>query len=165
MTVGALLPAGHRASTGDDEGDSVIAVFEGREFRLADGWGAATACVSDDVRARCYRSEQEMDEAEAALRRSGAVAESPCGSSLRLYRSTSYRGDVLSLARRGIFIDMSAYGFDNDTSSYAVGGCSATFYDGASGGQPTYPGSTSAGAASSSMASGWDNRVSSVFIS
>jgi hypothetical protein len=54
---------------------------------------------------------------------------------------------------------------DNVTSSYVVGACAATFYDGAGGGAPVYPGGTGAFASSSVMTSGWDNRVSSVYIS
>jgi hypothetical protein len=87
-----------------------------------------------------------------------------CASALKLYRSTSFTGAVLQLTSRGTFINLSSFGFDNDTSSYQVGACSSTFYDGASGGTPVYPGTTTANSSASSMLAGWDNRVSSVFI-
>jgi hypothetical protein len=62
------------------------------------------------------------------------------------------------------YINLSTYGFDNITSSYQVGACGSTFYDGASGVAPTYPGPTGANAASATMLTSWDNRVSSVYI-
>lgn len=98
-------------------------------------------------------------------RSGGPVPLASCSSSLRLYRSTGYAGGVLNLSTRNTSINLSAYGFDNDTSSYKVGACAATFYDGAGGGPPVYPGSTGAGASASTMASGWDNRIGSVYIS
>ncbi|MFT3853680.1 MAG: hypothetical protein QM733_13200 [Ilumatobacteraceae bacterium] len=64
---------------------------------------------------------------------------------------------------RGAAVDLASYSFGNVTSSYQIGACSATFYDV----YPTttvYPGSTGAGPYASSMASGWDNRVSSLHI-
>jgi hypothetical protein len=81
-----------------------------------------------------------------------------------LYRSTSYGGAVLQLTTRYTYINLSGYGFDNDTSSYRVGACAAYFYDGTNGGGSVYPGSTGAGVSASSMVSGWDNRISSVYI-
>lgn len=139
---------------------SVTAAFEGRPIRLADGWGEATACTSDGLSARCYRTEAEMDDAENLPQ--GLLA--ACSTSLRLYRSTSFGGGVLQLTSQYAYINLSAYGFDNDTSSYRVGACSSYFYDASSGGSPLYPGSTSGGASASTMVSGWDNRVSSVYI-
>lgn len=71
---------------------------------------------------------------------------------------------MLSLSTRYTAINLAPYGFDNVTSSYKVGACRSGFYDGSSGGGSIYPGSTGAGAQAASMASGWDNRVSSVVI-
>jgi hypothetical protein len=106
-----------------------------------------------------------MDRATAWAARSIEITPlAACSSSLRLYRSTSYGGAVLQLTTRNTYINLSGYGFDNDTSSYKVGACSAGFYDGSGGGAPTYPGSTGANASATSMVSGWDNRVSSVYI-
>jgi hypothetical protein len=68
------------------------------------------------------------------------------------------------LTSRGAYINLSTYGFDNDTSSYKVGACASYFYDGAGGGTPLYPGTTTANSSATSMLTGWDNRVSSVYI-
>lgn len=158
--VGSAAP---HVSAADSEG--VLASFEGTTINLQDGWGAARACTSDGTVTTCYRSEAALDRATAVAARSIEMTPlAACASSLRLYRSTSYGGSVLQLTARGTFINLSSFGFSNDTSSYRVGACSASFYDGSSGGAPIYPGSTSANASATSMVSGWDNRVSSVYI-
>lgn len=87
-----------------------------------------------------------------------------CSTTLRLYDGTGYATPVLSLSSRGVWTNLSSYGFDNRTSSYRVGACAAFFAENASGGGSWYPGSTAAGAQSSSMVSGWDNRVSSIYL-
>ncbi len=162
MTAVLGLPA-PSVSAADSGG--VLATFEGTTINLQDGWGAAQACTSDGTVTTCYRSEAAMDRATAVPARSIEITPlAACASSLRLYRSTSYGGSVLQLTTRYTYINLSGYGFDNDTSSYKVGACSAGFYDGSSGGAPTYPGSTGANASAASMVSGWDNRVSSVYI-
>lgn len=143
----------------DDASTNVVAWFEDETLSLADGWGEAHACHSDDAGTRCYRSEDEMDLAEGL----DAAPRAACGSSLKLYTGGSYGGDVLSLTQRLSLISLASYGFNNVTSSYKIGSCSAAFYDTTSGGTQ-YPGTTTAGTWASSMASSWDNRVGSVYI-
>lgn len=126
FAVMATHAATATASPPDDEREGIIASFETDRIRLADGWGEAHACFSDDEDTRCYRSEHEMDRAEA-IEQSGTDVQSTCSSSLRLYSSTG-------------------------------------FYDTTSGGT-AYPGNTNAGVSASSMLSGWNNRVGSVYIS
>jgi hypothetical protein len=144
--------------------DAVIASFEGGWIDLTAGWGEAAACTSDGRIAQCFRSEAEMDKSTGTASRA-AIALTACSSSVRLYRSVSYGGAVLQLTTRGPVTSLSGYGFDNDTSSYKVGACAATFYDGASSGSAIYPGGTGANASATSMASGWNDRVGSVYIS
>lgn len=164
--LAAAIPGQSVASAyADVEGSGVIAWFDGQWIDLSEGWGAATACTSDGVTTTCFRSESEMDRAIGAIASSFTVVPlASCASSLRLYRSTSFGGAVLQLTTRGVYINLSAYGFDNDTSSYKVGACASYFYDGANGGSPLYPGATGANSSATSMLSGWDNRVSSVYI-
>ncbi len=146
------------------EKPSVIASFEGGWIRLSDGWGEAQACTYDGVDARCYRSEAEMDEAEQPDP-GGAVARAECSlPTLKLYRGAGYGGNVLQLTSRGVYHDLWGLGFDNDTESYKIGPCSARFYDVWSASGPYSTTLTSAGTWAPSMASGWDNRVSSVYI-
>jgi hypothetical protein len=152
----------------DTQDPGVIAAFEGRQIDLSEGWGDAHACVATPDGARCYRTEREMDAAERAqpeqaVATGGVTALTACSSSVRLYDGTSYTGNVLQLTTRGVYHNLASFGFDNLTSSYKIGACSARFYDTTSG-STQYPGSTTANASATSMLSGWNNRVGSVYI-
>lgn len=166
LLLGTVGSTAHAAPPAEQK-PSMIASFEGRSIQLADGWGDARACASDDgVTARCYRSEAEMEAAEGGWspERTSATASACALPGVRLYRGTSMGGGVLQLTAQFTVIDLAPYGFDNDTSSYRIGVCSARFYD-SNAGVTAYPGNTNAGASATSMLSGWDNRVSSVYIS
>lgn len=143
--------------------ESVVASFEGTTLRLADDWGEAGACYQDEGGTRCYRTEAGMYAAEPAVGQISNGLLANCSTTLRLYRGTNYGGGVLSLSQRGIGIALSSYGFNNDTSSFKIGACGADFYDGGVG-STQYPGGTAAGVWSAFMVSGWDNRVSTVYI-
>lgn len=147
----------------------VTASFEGTTFDMSNGWGAASACHVTDTAVTCYRSEAAMDRAvgEATTDRSlsgtsSASFAANCSSSLRLYDGTSHTGAVISLSTRQSVLSLSVYGFDNRTSSYRVGACSSSLYSGI--GTSKYGGNTSAYASATSMASGWNDVISSVFI-
>jgi hypothetical protein len=138
----------------------VAAVFEGTTFDMSRGWGAATACHVTDNDVTCYRSEADMDR---ALNESASASRaSDCSTALRLYDGTSHTGAVISLSTRQSLLTLSAYGFDNRTSSYRVGACAVSLYNGI--GTSKYGGNTSANASATSMASGWNNVISSVVI-
>lgn len=163
MATLTSAPAGASSAPVDAQA-SIVASFEGGSLRLADGWGEAHACTSDGKTARCYRTEAEMDAAEG--KRPEVSTPMPlidCGTSVRLYSSTGYGGDVLQLTTRFVTINLASHGFNNVTSSYRIGSCSAQFYD-TTGGSIQYPGSTTAGSSAALMVSGWDNRVGSVYI-
>jgi hypothetical protein len=167
---GALVaaPAVAEASSAQADTGGVIATFEGQTFDISVGWGASRArpeiqaCHVTETTVDCYRSEADMNDAlsEASP---AAVLAANCGSTLRLYDGTSHTGAVLSLSQRGSILSLSTYGFDNRTSSYRVGAYSSTFYNGI--GSSPYPGNTSANASATSMLSGWNNVISSVYIS
>lgn len=160
----------------------VDAAFGSERLNLADGWGEARACVEVGGDVTCYASEAAMDAAHPELSTLaslpvtgethnavtspvaaiGYVARVNCSTQLRLYSSTSYGGNVLTLTSRGIVHNLSVYGFDNVTSSYKVGACPSTFWSGANGSGSTYPGATGANASASTMGGGWDNTLSSV---
>ena len=158
LLAATALPAdaeAARSSTGQ------IATFEGRTFDMSQGWGQATACNITDTGASCYRTETEMNKAIAADPPASRALN--CSTSLRLFDGTGQTGPVISLSVCGTPLSLSAYGFDNRTSSYRVGACSSTFYSGITTG--VYGGNTAANASASSMLSGWDNVISSVFVS
>lgn len=157
------------AAESSSAADGVQANFEGRTIDLADGWGDATACASTASETRCFRSEPAMDRwlnaGDSAEGGDGEVAPlAACSTSLRLYDGTSYSGQVLYLSTRNLWLNLSNYGFDNLTSSYKVGACGAYFAENSSGGGAWYPGSTAAGAQAATMATGWNNRISSVYL-
>jgi hypothetical protein len=156
------------------------ALFEGNVIDLARGWGPAKACVVTETSTRCFRSEAQMNRFVAArhkdagpsggsagFRASGALpaaASTNCSSAIRLYDGTSYTGSVLSTAIRWTYLNLANFGFDNRVSSYRVGACAVEFYGGTNGSGGVYPGATWAGAWSGSMASGWNNSVTSLYM-
>ena len=108
--------------------------------------------------------EKRVAELEKLIAGSGAKS-SQCSSSVRLYDGVYYTGSVLYLRDRYIWINLSSYSFSNRTSSFKIGACSAVFADGASGGYPRYStADTQAYDVAPVMASGWGNRVSSIYI-
>lgn len=158
-----IIPLSATAAKAESTG--TLATFEGQVIDLSVSWGKARACTSDGITTQCFRTEAEMDRVTGNSTSAGSVGTmAACSSYLRLYRSTSYGGAVLQLATQYTYINLSLYGFDNDTSSYRVGACPAYFYDGANGGTPLYPGVTGANSSAATMLTGWDNRVSSVYI-
>lgn len=153
-------PAALATETPTPASPGVVASFEGATFDMSKGWGDASACHVTDTTVICYRSEAAMDRAVGESSASSRSAN--CSTSLRLYDGTSYTGAVISLSTRQSVLSLSAYGFDNRTSSYRVGACSANLYNGL--GTSQYPGNTSVNASATSMASGWNNVISSVTI-
>ena len=152
-----------------------IALFEGALIDLAQGWGDARACAiwNDRNIAECFRTEAELEARLAALGNPAqrvvdgltTTTGSACTSPTRLYDGAGYGGRVLYLWDRHTWIDLRDLGFANRASSYEIGACSAYFADYPGGGGDWYPTSlTSAYRRSSSMRSGWNNRVSSVYL-
>jgi hypothetical protein len=157
------------------------AIFEQGELKLAESWGDATACIELGDHTECFRTEQQLlavhpdygatggatksGEMKVGAAIGAATPSATCSSPLRLYRLTGFKGGTLVLTTRGVVLNLSTYGFDSDTSSYVVGSCASTFWSGASGSGSVYPGPTGACTSASSMSSGWNNVVSSVYIS
>ncbi|MEQ1701188.1 MAG: hypothetical protein ABMA25_13830 [Ilumatobacteraceae bacterium] len=150
-----------------DSSPGNLAWFEDHWIDLSVDWEEATACDVGTNGTVCYRTEQLLNAAvwRASSTTSGVgILALSCASAVRLYDGISYTGNVLNLSTRQSIINLSGYGFDNVTTSYKVGACDAEFYSGANFGGSAYPGNTSASAQSASMASGWNNLVSSVYI-
>ncbi|MGE0139118.1 MAG: hypothetical protein AB7L17_17660 [Ilumatobacteraceae bacterium] len=146
-----------------------LATYHGQTIDLREGWGDAQACHTDEhAVTTCFDSEAEMDEFLASgepgasgFRRNALTN---CSTSLRLYDNISYGTPVWSTLLRFNVISLSTVGFDNRTTSYRVGACSATFWQGAAASGAVYPGNTSAGAQFPNMVTGWNNTVSSVYL-
>jgi hypothetical protein len=142
-----------------------LALFEGKLIDLSRGWGEAQACVVFDADriAECFRDVATLHARETELASDVSILAS-CSTPLRLFANTGYGGQELEIYTRGVWQNLSTWGFDNKLSSYKVGACGAHLAENANGGGSWYPGNTGAGAQSSSMLSGWDNRVSSVYL-
>jgi len=187
VALALALPASS-ALAQDEEPPSVEtgAVFEGQLIDIADDWGDATACMVWPAvleRPECFRTEAEMDTriaqlekdtgltSEAALSIGAfgiggvATAGTNCSGYLRLYDGTFYTGAVLYVRGRYQWIDLASVNFNNKTSSFKIGPCSAYFADLAGGGGAWYPTSaTQAYDVAATMVSGWNNDVSSLYI-
>lgn len=154
------------------------AVFDGEVIDISEDWGDATACLvwPDQLDApECFATEAELAkraasiEADAVtqhLEESATVARGAnCSGYLKLYDGTSYTGSALWLRGRVQWFNLASFNFDQKTSSFKVGPCSAYFADLASGGGSWYPTSnTQAYDVASTMLSGWNNDVSSLYI-
>ncbi len=165
-----------RAAPGADRSAPVVtsAQFEGQLLRLAGDWGAARACLIWQQAGvnECFRSVEEMDHrvaaiAEAQVRGRSYRMLAACSSYLRLYEHTNFGGRVLQFADRGYWQNLGNWGFNDQLSSYKVGGCGVNLAEHANGGGYWYPGNTGPYAQSSCMCAGstkWNDRVSSIYI-
>ena len=167
-------PAGAQRAPGV-AGGTGTATFEGETIDLAGDWGDARACLiwRQGGVMECFRTEAELDEREAELRgaQPSQAAEGPtaaqahswyCSSSLRLYEHNWYGGRRLSFWDRGYWQNLSDYGFEDQTSSYIVGGCYVHLAEHAWGGGWWYPGPTYPYAGEPVM--GWQDVISSIYI-
>jgi hypothetical protein len=155
------------------------ATYDGHTISVADGsWDGAQACASDGVSTHCFDTEAQMDTwlssgsglaATAGTKTKGATTAQAsalsltCASSLRLYQNGGFGGRVLYLASRGLWFNLKDYSFDNTVSSFIVGACTSYLADGTNGGGAWYPGG-SANQSVPVLASGWNDRISSVYV-
>ena len=155
----------------------VLARFEGRDIDLSADWGEARACLiwRQGGVVECFRTAQALDAFSAQLARergrpdptSGDIAAFSlwsCNGALRLFDYSYYGGRQLSFWDRGYWQNLSDYGFDDRTSSYAVGGCYVHLAEHPYGGGWWYPGATYPWAGEPVMWWGWSNVVSSIYI-
>lgn len=167
----AVLPVSSPAEAGRPPvGLSLHALFEGKQIDLSSGWGDARACVvarSAGV-VECFPDQAGMlareSQLQAQIAASPEIAAASCSSPLRLYADASYGGRELDFYDRGYWQNLSTWTFDNQLSSYKVGACGVYLADYANGGGSWYPGTTSPGHSEPSMLSGWNDRISSIYI-
>jgi hypothetical protein len=183
FTLAAPAPAPAQTRRGDGRHPEVpverlpaIALFEGRRINLAEDWGDAKACLvwRQGGVLECFRSVEALDALEARLApRRGVTAPSSdgsllaassysCWSSLRLYEHSWYGGRRLSFWDRGYWQNLYLYGFDDQASSYIVGGCYVHLAEHPDGGGWWYPGPTYPFAGDPVM--GWQDVISSIYI-
>lgn len=161
--VGSAIAARGGPAAGDARPG--LAMFEGRVVDLSRGWGEARACAIFQAQepAECFRDVATLRAREREFV-STANELAACSSPLRLYADGGYGGRELSFYDRGYWQNLGTWSFDNQLSSYKVGACGVFLAENANGGGSWYPGSTGAGHWEPSMQSGWDNRISSIYV-
>lgn len=159
--------------------DPSLASYDGRTIELDDGsWDGAAACVTDGRSTRCFDTEADAT-AWMATNSAGPAASAhsaptaavsmpgpmvlTCSSSLRLFQHGMFGGRVLYLASRGLWFNLSPYGFNNMTSSFVVGACTVYLADGTNGSGSWYPGGYP-NQVVGVLASGWNDRITSVYV-
>jgi len=171
MAVASPVSASEATTSGGTA--PVVAMLDGDQVNLTVDWGEANACLVWEAAGgvECFRTEEAMDRRIAELEKELGIAggenarASQCSGYVRLYDGTSYTGQVLYIRNRLQWINLSAYGFSNKTSSFKIGPCSSYLADYDWGGGSWYSTSaTQAWDVASVMASGWNNRVSSIYI-
>lgn len=188
LTFAVPAPAGAQLRGADDglhplDRAPAIASFEGRKINLAEDWGDARACLiwRQGGVVECFRSGEALDAFVARLtprhqtttRSSdgGVTARSPgllaassysCSSALRLFENNWYSGRQLLFWDRGYWQNLYLYGFDDQLSSYIVGGCYTHLAEDPDGGGWWYPGPTYPYAGEPIM--GWQDVISSIYI-
>jgi hypothetical protein len=168
FAIALLAVEGISADVGSSASSLVWASYDGREIDLSEGWDGAQACLVDIAGGvvECFDTRSELDSAEVGLFSSaGFNPDLSCSTPLKLFADANYKGQEEDFVDRGYWQNLSDFGFDNMTSSYKVGACSVDLADGDDGSGSWYPGDTSAGHGEPTMESGWDNRISSIYIS
>jgi hypothetical protein len=171
--VGAAA-AGPGTSSGRQLGDPTHAVYGDQIIDLSSGWHGAGACIAFADHTECFRTEAEQDAAypqyaghpgEAAKASGGASALLSCTPSVKLYANPSFGGSSFTVAVANSWFNLTGFSIDNATSSFWVSGsCDSGLNEYANGAGWNYPGATTGGATAASMLSGWDNRISAVWI-
>ena len=158
-----------------------IATFEGRSIDLSKDWEEARACLvwRQGGVLECFRTPEALDARAAHLspERAGrpdakdsgdttsfSASAYSCSGSLRLWDYNYYSGRQLSFWDRGYWQNLGDYGFNDRTSSYAVGACYAHLAEHRWGGGWWYPGPTYPYAGEPVMSWDWQNTISSIYI-
>jgi hypothetical protein len=172
LTIGVITVVGAPAGADTAPGNPGAAQYEEGILDLSESWGSAGACVELISTTECFDTEADLLAAHPGLSTFATATKggvgiaasllADCSSSLRLYDGASYSGSVLYLTTRGLVLNLSAYGFDNVASSFKVGACGTSFYSLSNAGGGWF--SRAAFAQSTSMPAGFNNVVSSVYI-
>lgn len=171
LALAIAAPSALAAGGGSTPQSSSIATFEGKQIDLSKGWGDAQACLVYRAAGlvECFRDRAGLNTREQQLSAqigadSVAMASTTCSTPLRLFADAGYGGRELDFYDRGYWQNLSTWSFDNQLSSYKTGACAVYLADYADGGGSWYPGNTGANHGESSMLSGWNDRISSIFI-
>ena len=142
------------------------AAFEGHRIDLAKNWEQARACIvlRQAQIVECFRTLDQAEARAAAVMPQYAAAGYSCSSPLRLFEHSYYGGRQLLFFDRGYWQNLTDYGFNDQLSSYIVGACYTYLAEHINGVGAFYPGPRWAWSGVPWLTSGWDNRVSSLYM-
>ncbi|GHE63566.1 hypothetical protein [Streptomyces capitiformicae] len=172
LAAAAVLGAGS-ATTGQAAAAAsaprgAVATFEGKKTDLSGGWGAAKACGVWQNSVNCFRTTAELDRkaTQVYADRTAAGIRARCSSPLELGEHIDLRpnGRILRFYDRGSWQNLTRYNFNNKTSSYRTGACTAHLAENLGGEGNWYPGNTGPNHYERAMSSRWNDRVSSIKI-
>lgn len=152
------------------------AAFDGKILNLAVSWGDAQSCVvwKQGGVAECFRTEQEgnnlVSQIELSMSEETGPAAAPnpllaCSRNcLHIYQHSNFGGRDLTFCDRGYWQNLTSYGFNDELSSFKTGSHGVHLAEHTGGGGNWYPGNTDACVSAGGMSSGWNDRVSSIYI-
>lgn len=183
VTTLGMFPAVALAqgNTHSSESSGTPAVYGDRQIDMSRDWEGAGACLvwPEAIEVpECFETEEQMNRRIAELEKmtgdtpratavgGGQTASgTSCSGDVSLYDGTSYTGAALHIRSRYQWFNLASFNFDQRTSSFKIGPCSAYLADLAAGGGAWYPTSqTEAYDVAPTMVSGWNNDVSSIYI-
>jgi hypothetical protein len=163
VTLGGLTGSVQLASAAPDK--QITASYNGGTLDLSQGWGTATVCDVVATGTYCFSTQADYEAWQATPLGEALVQPlTSCATGLKLYQDIDYGGDELIVTSTLLWINLSAYSFADEVSSYQVGSCSIIMTDGTNGSGDVYPGATSAGSDVSWIGTAWNDRVQSVYL-
>lgn len=159
--------------------DAGAAMFEDRTIDLKGDWEGASSCViwrSGGI-VQCFGTPAEAEslvnevvDAVSTTSRPSDLTAGPhptaaCSRScLHIYEHTNFGGRDLHFCDRGYWQNLTSYGFNDELSSYKTGVHSVHLATNTGGNGAWYPGNTGVCVAAGGMSSGWNDRISSIYI-
>jgi hypothetical protein len=178
--VAASMAAAHASGLDERESSSAtLAEFEGQIIDLSGGWGEANACLVSPVRdvAECFRTKEEADARAAEIDQlmedsdlapqagdedSYRIPASYCSSWLYIYQHVGCKGRDLRFSRRRYIHNLTAWGFNDEMSSYNTGPCNVTFWEHVNNKGSKFV--ASANGPCKNVSRGWNDKASSLWI-
>jgi hypothetical protein len=143
----------------ESEAQDLLAEIDAAESALAPDLADETEVAEP---ARGLTDELETTESASAP---GPLPITACSRScLHLYEHTNFGGRHLTFCDRGYWQNLTSYGFNDQLSSYKTGVRGAHLAEHTNGGGSWYPGNTGVCISGGGMSSGWNDRVSSIYI-
>jgi hypothetical protein len=167
LSAGSMAAA---APSTDARAAGAVATFEGQSIALGNSWGEAKVCVvSRRLSATtCFRSTQAAAAFRTATSPSADQSEVAvpllCANPLVLWADGQGSGRQLQFCDTGYWQNLSDYSFDNQMSPFSTGNSNTHMAENAGGGGAWYPGNTERMCYTGYLVSGWNDRVSSVYL-